>query len=124
MCIRDSDEAPGAPGAVFSTFNTITVSSAPGGTAFLAKLKSGSSTVTVANDTGIWGTNLDGELVLVARKGGTIVVEGVPKQIASLSIFKASAGATAQSRSVGGTGTLTYLVKFSDKTSGTFAWAP
>jgi hypothetical protein len=74
LVAREGDQAPGAGGATFASFGSV---SGPllndlGETAFIAKLQGAG--ITSANDFGIWATDSSGQLRLIVREGDTIEV--------------------------------------------------
>jgi hypothetical protein len=66
---------------------------------------------------GIWAQDTSGSLQLIARQGGTILVEGTNKTIASLSFLNTKNPINAQTRNFSqDTGNLIYLANFTDGT--------
>jgi hypothetical protein len=83
---------------------------------FTAKLSSGTSRVTAANDQGLWATDSNGDLRLITREGAQ--VDG--KTLRAFRLLEAIPGSPGQRRSWT-TGdpaaTLIYLAYFTDATS-------
>jgi hypothetical protein len=76
LVAREGSQAPGAPaGALFGSLSHVELNrlalSKTGDMAFRAGLLPGVGGVTSANDTGIWRADEGGDVILLAREGGT-----------------------------------------------------
>lgn len=92
LMAREGSQAPGTPtGVKFYSFITLPVVNAGGQAAFLARLAGVG--VTTANDLGIWVSDSDGNLSLVAREGNTVRLGSLDvRTIATLNLIYAPAG--------------------------------
>lgn len=105
LLARAGSTAPGAAGALFSSFTNLIAGEA--GVAFTATLASGTSNVTSSNNTGLWAQNGAGNLVLVARTGASPT-----PTLSALSLFNVVAGLNAHSRHFNNSGSLLMLARF------------
>ena len=110
---RAGENAPGATGTVFSTFNKLAAGN--GGVAFTATLASGTSTVNSTNNTGLWAQNSAGSLVLVARTGASPT-----PTLRSFTIFNAETGQNSQSRHFNASGDLVLAATFGNGSTGIY----
>ena len=110
---RAGENATGATGAVFSTFNKLVAGN--GGVAFTATLASGSSTVNATNNTGLWAQNSAGSLVLVARTGASPT-----PTLRSFTIFNAETAQNSQSRHFNESGDLVLAATFGNGSTGIY----
>jgi len=112
-----STAVPGYPaGVYFSTFQRIALLES-GRVVLLATL---TGNVASADGYGIWATDAAGQLRLIARKGGGLMVDGVGKTIVALSILTGSGETVGQTRGFNDTGEIVYLASFSDGSHGIF----
>ncbi len=112
----EGGQAPGCPtGATFAAFTQIALPD-QNGVMFLGTLNASTAAgVTAASQTGIWATDSSGVLQLVVRTGD--ILNG--KTVTALTFLPAVAPVAGQGRSFSpGTGDLTYLATFSDRTTG------
>lgn len=112
LVAREGTEPPGAPGAVFKSFQSLSVQEGRG-VLFKAKLASGTSAAKRSNDEGLWATDTTGELRLLLRKGE--VIGG--KTLQAFTILHAVARTQGQRRawnSGDAAATLIYLASFTD----------
>jgi hypothetical protein len=110
---RAGENAAGAIGAVFSTFNKFAAGN--GGVAFTATLASGTSTVNSTNNTGLWAQNSSGSLVLVARTGASPT-----PTLRNFTIFTAETGQNSQSRHFNALGDLVLMATFGNGSTGIY----
>ena len=110
---RARENAPGATGTVFSTFNKLVAGN--GGVAFTATLASGTSTVNSTSNTGLWAQNSFGSLVLVARTGASPT-----PTLRSFTIFNAETGQNSQSRHFNESGDLVLAATFGNGSTGIY----
>jgi hypothetical protein len=110
---RAGENATGATGTVFSTFNKLVAGN--GGIAFTATLASGSSTVNSTNNTGLWAQNSAGSLVLVARTGASPT-----PTLRNFTIFNAETAQNSQSRHFNESGDLVLAATFGNGSTGIY----
>ena len=114
LAARTQEHAPDClPGVNFSGFASLVLPE-KGGAVLLATVAG--TGVSKSNAQGIWAADAAGTFHMVARQGDVIVLNGVPKIISSISIFKSTVGAAGQTRSFNLAGDLIYKVTFTDKT--------
>jgi hypothetical protein len=115
LVARKGAAPPDAPGTRFKAFQSISVLEGRG-PMFTAKLASGASRVTAANDQGLWATDSSGVLRLVMREGDPIA----GKILRTFRLLEAVPGSAGQRRSWtngDATATLIYLAYFTDGSS-------
>jgi hypothetical protein len=119
MVAWEGGQAPGIPGAVFDSFESVTLGasepdagesfSAPAVIAFVARLREGVGGVTSANDLGLWRYQRTGapqalDFTLLLRKGATLNVNLAdkvpPHVVSSFTALKAQPGAAGQGNGV------------------------
>jgi len=116
MVARTQGQAPGCPvGTKFLSFIQLVLPD-QGGVVFVANLTGAMGGIKATNNQGIWAVDTAGNLRLVARTGDTLMINGVPKIISSLSLFRTSVGTAGQTRGFNGAGDLIYRATFTDKT--------
>lgn len=106
LVARAGSAAPGANGALFSAFSTLVLPDTKG-PVFTATLTNNGTSVTAANNSGLWAINNSDSVVLVARKGA----QPTPT-LSSFSIFNAEAGRNGQTRHFGNNGNLLLTAQF------------
>lgn len=119
LVARKGSEPPGAPGTKFKSFQSISILEGRG-TMFTAKLSSGASRVTAANDQGLWAADSNGVLRLVTREGDQVT----GKTLRTFKLLQAIPGSPGQRRSwttSDPAATLIYLASFTDGTSAIIA---
>ena len=122
LVAREGDAAPGT-GAVYSQFDDPVINAA-GQTAFLAFLLTGNG-VTFSNNAGLWATDPDGLLTLIARTGDLFDVNDDPftddfRTISSVSFFANSSGEDGRATSFNDAGQLAFFLSFTDGSQGLF----
>jgi hypothetical protein len=123
MVARAGSQAPGmATGVNFSFFDTPVLNGA-GQTAFRGNLTG--EGVTGGNGRGIWATDLDGLVHLVAREGDIIDVSNDPlspdpRTISSLWLIPGSGGEDGKATSFNDAGQLAFRARFTDGSEGIF----
>jgi hypothetical protein len=126
LVAREGDAAPGTgQGVNYSTLSTSFVLNGAGQIAFSATLTGPG--VTGANDTGIWASDPDGLLTLIARTGDLFDIDDEPltqdfRTITDLSLhgFSVSGGEDGRPTFFNDAGQLAFLASFSDGSSGIF----
>jgi sugar lactone lactonase YvrE len=111
--VRAGDNASGATGTVFSTFNKLVAGN--GGISFIATLAAGNSPVNASNNTGLWAQNSAGALVLVARTGANPT-----PTLRNFTIFNAEPGQIGQSRHFNNSGDLVLTATFGNASTGIY----
>jgi uncharacterized repeat protein (TIGR03803 family) len=117
LIARAGDLAPDASGSTsassptFASFSQFVLPDA-GGIAMLARLSGAME--------GIYQTGTDGVLREVVRTKESLMIGASSKTISALAIFNAPVGETGQTRHFNQSGTLTFVAKFTDKTSANY----
>lgn len=121
LLAREGDDAPGAGGALFSSFDSLAI--LPGrGAIFCATLRSPQSTsasarITRKNRRGIWAMNSSGELVQLLRAGASLRVGNSERVIRDFVFLSAVPSSLGQRRSVNSDQIIIYRAHFEDGTS-------
>ncbi len=108
-------QVPGILGAVKFTSFTRMVLPQTGGVVFTAKV-SGQG-ISTANNNGLWAHDGAGGVELLLRKGDSVQVNGQPKKVSAITIFKAPSMLSGQSRHFDDDGTVCALTRFTDGSS-------
>ena len=120
LIARAQGQAPGCPlGSKFASFSKLVLPD-QGGVVFLANLVVGQGGVTLDNSLGLWAVDTAGQLKLIVRKGGTMMVDSQKKIISAISVFQGGSEVLAQSRSFNRQGDLVYQVTFTDGSQGVY----
>ncbi len=114
LIAREGMPAPDTNGGAFKTF--ISIAHPPGmpGPMFTAAVSSPDSTVSKANDRGLWSTGTDGNVRALLREGDIID----NRTVKSLVVLKSVAGSPAQSRVFNSSGEVVLRVTFTDRSQG------
>ena len=109
--------APGYPGGVF--FGAIQQFALPntGRLVFMASL---TGAVSSDSNQGIWAIDAAGQVRLIVRKGGGLMIDGAAKQITSLTLLTGASETASQSRAFNDASQVVYKAGFSDGTYGIF----
>ena len=121
LVVREGSQAPGLPSGVNfnSFFSNSLVLNAAGQTAFFANLTG--IGVTASNREGLWATDRDGLLTLIARTGNLLeVAPGDFRTIASLSFVGNTGNEDGRPSGFNDLGQLAFSARFTDGTSGVF----
>ncbi|MGE0481823.1 MAG: choice-of-anchor tandem repeat NxxGxxAF-containing protein [Phycisphaerae bacterium] len=123
LVAREGDPAPGAaPGQVFirnDAFQFLPVLNEAGQVAFWTRLTG--QGITSANDFGIWATDPDGALRLIAREGDPLeVAPGDVRIVSSLALAADPSSGLVLGTSFSGAGDLTFRATFTDGSLGVF----
>ncbi len=119
LVARAGSQAAGTPGGVNYSFFDPPVMNGAGQIAFRAELTGGD--VDGSNDVGIWATDLDGTLQLVARKGDQLeVAPSVFRTINFLEFFANTGNEDGHRSGFNDLGQLGFLAHFTDGSSGVF----
>jgi len=132
LIAREGTPAPGTePGVVFDELRTWFGYDQPtqlgasawyslndrGQLAFLGRLRG--TSITGANDAGIWATDVDGSLHLIAREGDTIeIAPGDMRTISFIATREPSGGQDGFARFLNDQGEIAFQANFTDGTSG------
>ncbi len=112
---RLGNQPPDVPaGAQYQAFKAIVLPTNQNGPAFLATMKPGLGGVTKTNLTGLWATDTQGTLHLIAREGNLIG----QRTIRTLTILSHVTGSPGQTRSYNTAQQFVYRVNFTDGTEG------
>lgn len=129
---REGGAVPGVEGAKWSQFLSLALPDgkeegiggplgiAPAnGPIFLARIVADSSAaepanITPANDVGVWAVDGNGDLRLLLREGDTVKVNGVDKQVRSMTLLNSVSGSRDVSRSFNDRGEVVLKARFTD----------
>lgn len=124
LVARTGDAAPGTgPGVVFSSFVNFPVINNAGDIAFWGRV-SGTG-VDETNDFGIWATDADGLLQLIAREGDLFDVNDDPliedlRMISTVALITGSGGGDGLRTSLNDNRELAFVLSFTDESQGGF----
>lgn len=115
LVAREGDPAPGCGSAKFAAFQQVVLPNS-NRVAFLGTVIGTGFTST--NNQGLWQIDPSGQLQLVIRSGGAVMVNGVEKVISQLDVFSSAATAGGQTRNVTDSNIFGFRAKFTDGTQG------
>lgn len=116
LVAREGGEAPGAPGAQFERFTSISLKN--GQVLFLAELVQGVGGIDKTNDIGVWSWDPENGLLPFIREGNTVETSSGAKQVTVFSMLRAAGTSRGHGRSHSDFGMHALWARFEDGSKG------